>query len=112
MLISDEELCELIETSLEEELPSDLDALSTHTRVESVDNICITERSHQNGLSALSGSARVTVELQYGSDRDQGKDLGERRKMSFPFTFEAKLDPESRTLESLDCSFDTDSFYE
>lgn len=94
------------------ELPSDLDALSTHTRVENVHSVTISEVKIQNGELLIYCTGMVSVTLQFGSDFDQ-EPGDEPMNMDFPFKFKGTIDyNESYSVSGCDdLEIDTDAFY-
>lgn len=95
------------------EFPSDLDALSTHTRMEDVHGVTITEVKIQDGDLEIKCNGMVGVTLQYGSDSEQ--EPGDTPMyMSFPFEFRGTVSYD-RDYSVTDCDeleIDTDAFYE
>lgn len=99
-----DELGELILEYFMDNFPSDLDELSSHTRlsevyIETITDIHLTERWIE-----VKGEASVTVSLQYGSDREQ-EDDDEEELLELPMTFEAIVNW-SREIEELEYEFD------
>lgn len=95
------------------EFPSDLDALSTHTRVEDVHGVTITEVRIFDGDLEIKCNGMVGVTLQYGSDSDQ--EPGDvPMYMSFPFKFRGTVSYEGGySITGCDeLVIDTDAFYE
>ena len=95
------------------EFPSDLDALSTHTRVEDIHGETINEIRIKDGEIYIECSGMVGVTLQYGSDSDQ--EPGDHPMyMSFPFIFKGTIGYEGgysvKDCDELD--IDTDAYYE
>ena len=95
------------------EFPSELDALSTHTRMDDVHDVTINSIEVGGGEIKLSCNGSVSVSLQYGSDSEQEDD--EPFVMSFPFEFEGTLKYEGNCYSVIDCDtleVDTDAFYQ
>lgn len=95
------------------EYPSDLDALSTHTRVEDVHGVTISEVNIQNGDFEIKCNGMVGVTLQYGSDSEQ--EPGDVPiYMSFPFKFKGTVSyADGYSVTGCDeLEIDTDAFYE
>lgn len=95
------------------EFPSELDALSTHTRMDSVCDVTINSIEVGRGEIVVSCNGSVSVSLQYGSDSEQEDD--ELFVMSFPFEFEGTLKYEDDSYQIIDCrtlEVDTDAFYQ
>ncbi|MGA7742252.1 MAG: hypothetical protein WBP56_06650 [Polyangia bacterium] len=94
------------------DLPSDLDSLSTHTRIEAVSHLFISSVHLRHDSSEIHGNALVEVELQYGSDGDVDRDRGDVSGDSFPFDFIVELDKELSITRVDKLEIDTSSFYE
>lgn len=96
------------------EFPSDLDALSTHTRIDEVSRVNINEITIKNGEFHITCNGMVWVTLQYGSDTDQGPG-DEPLNISFPFKFKGTLNYDGGKYR-VDCcdelNIDTDAYYD
>lgn len=105
-----DDIGQILEQALVDDLPSDLDMLSTHTNVEEVSDVEFTNLSIAKDRISVLGHCNVSVKLQYGSDSDVDKGEGAISEDSFPADFELELDGD---LEVLNCDFniDTTSFY-
>jgi Holliday junction resolvase len=86
----------------------ELDSLSTHTRIDEVSDLEISDIHIGNGEIRVAGSGSVGVELQYGGDSDGVPSSGD----AFPFRFRAVLTPEGQLKSVEELSVDTSSFYE
>lgn len=96
------------------EFPSDLDALSTHTRIDEVHDVSISEICIEDGKLIVTCKGMVGVTLQYGSDLDQ-EPGDEPMYMSFPFKFKGTIIYDGKDYSVDDCDeleIDTDAFYE
>ena len=95
------------------DFPSDLDALSTHTRIEDVSGVSINEVRIQDGELWIACSGMVGVALQYGSDSEQ-EPGDELMYMSFPFKFKGTIGYDGRysVSECDELEIDTDAYYE
>lgn len=94
------------------DFPDELDELSTHTSVDSVDSVVIDEIKVLGQDIVIKCSGQVNVELQYGSDSEQ--DDEPLPSMSFPFEFEGTLswdDGEYHVTEVDILKINTDEFY-
>jgi len=92
--------------------PSEIDNLSTHSRIEEVADIDITKIILGKDRFVVGGSGSILVNLQYGSDGDVERGDGVESTMSFPFTFEALLN-EQRNIETMEeLEIDVSRFYE
>jgi len=95
------------------EFPSELDALSTHTRVDSIHDVRINSVEIKRGEVKLSCNGSVSVSLQYGSDSEQEDE--EPFIMSFPFEFGGTLKYEDNSYHVVECDsleVDTGAFYQ
>lgn len=94
--------------------PSVLDELSTHTMIDEVYDVSISEIIIQNGELDIECTGMVGVTLQYGSDSDQ--ELGdEPMYMSFPFKFKGVIGYDGKNYnveDSNELEIDTDAYYE
>jgi len=96
-----------------DDFPSELDALSTHTRMDSIHDVCINSIEIRGGEVKLACNGSVSVSLQYGSDSEQEDE--EPFIMSFPFEFKGTLKYEENGYSVIDCEMlevDTDAFYQ
>jgi hypothetical protein len=88
--------------------PDELDTLSTHTRVDGVSDLEISEIHVGNGEIRVGGIGSVDVELKYGSGSDDIPSSGD----SFPFDFKVVLSPDGHLKYVEKLNVDTTSFYE
>jgi len=99
------------------DLPSELDELSTHTTIETVYDIEIHHLLiHNNNEINVIGQGTIEVELQYGSDGDQTRGDGHIQSDSFPFDFDLYLSYDKKSKlyikDDATITINTDSFYE
>lgn len=80
---------EVIHNHFTVEIPDELDELSSHTRVNSVDHVTLNAIKIYGLDIVVKCSGQVSVELQYGSDSEQ--EGQENIRMSFPFEFEGTI---------------------
>ncbi|MFN8298324.1 MAG: hypothetical protein U0T75_04395 [Chitinophagales bacterium] len=110
-----EDIDTLITNYIHYELPTELDALSTHTRPDEVFDIDIDEINISGENIFVKGDGVVSVELQFGSDVDQDKGDGFKSYDNFPFDFEITLAYNSKKeLEIVEVDkfdIDTSSYY-
>lgn len=96
----------------EEDFPSELDELSTHTRLDSIDVVAIDSIKVYGQDIVIKCNGQVNVQLQYGSDSEQeGKTP---MVMSFPFEFEGTVTWEGNDYfvnEVDNLKINTDEFY-
>lgn len=95
------------------DLPSDLDVLSTHTRIDEVHGVDIIGISIQSGNLHVICNGMVNVTLQYGSDADMEYGDGPM-SMSFPFKFKGTICYDGKNYRVEDCDeleIDTDAYY-
>ena len=106
----------LITNYIHNDLPSDLDELSSHTRPDEVFDIDIDEINISGENIFVKGDGVVSIELQFGSDGDQDKGDGLKLYDNFPFDFEITLAYNSkRKLEIIEVDrfdVDTSAYYE
>lgn len=96
------------------ELPSDLDALSTHTMIDSVSDINISLINIKDGLLYIICNGILGTILQYGANSEQ-EDNEETIYMSFPFKFKGSIGFEDGHYYVQECNkltIDTDAYYE
>ena len=96
------------------ELPSDLDALSTHTMIDSVSDINISLINIKDGLLYIICNGILGTILQYGANSEQ-EDNEETIYMSFPFKFKGSIGFEDGNYYVQECNkltIDTDAYYE
>lgn len=111
-----EELEVLLTHYILNDLPSELDELSSHTRLGEIYDIDIDEINISGENIFVKGDGVVSVELQFGSDSDQDKGDGHKTYDNFPFDFEITLGYNSRKeLEITEIDkfeVDTSSYYD
>lgn len=99
-----------------EELPDELDELSTHTTLDEVSDIDLDEIIIDGKSIFVKGNGVVSVELQMGSDGDQKRGDGFKSNDNFPFDFNITLEyndkNELHIIEIDTLKVDTSSFYE
>ena len=94
------------------EFPSDLDALSTHTTIESIDEVAISSIYIDGPILKLKCTGTVSASLQYGSNSEQDEASFD---ISFPFEFEGTLRLMEDGYKVVECDtleIDTDAFYQ
>ena len=94
------------------DFPDELDELSTHSRLESVDSVVIDSIKVYGQDIIVKCSGQISVELQYGSDSEQ--EGGALPTMSFPFEFEGTIswvNDEYCVTEVDGLKINTDEFY-
>lgn len=111
-----EDIETLISNYIHNDLPSELDELSSHTRPDEVFDIDIDEINISGENIFVKGDGVVSVELQFGSDGDQDKGDGFKSYDNFPFDFEITLAYNSKKeLEIIEVDkfeVDTSSYYD
>ncbi len=88
------ELNQIITTDLLNNFPSDLDSLSTHTAIDTIDNIELDYLSLDSDLIRVVGSGTVNLELQFGSNYDARNNDSLSESISVDFFFKLELDRE------------------
>lgn len=94
-------------------LPSELDTLSTHTRIDELHRVKITEICIRDGVLQITCKGMIGVTLQYGSYFDQ--EGNESMYMSYPFKFKGIISYDGKKYIVKDCeelAIDTDAYYE
>lgn len=94
-------------------VPSDLDILSTHTRIDEVHDVNINAISIQQGNFYITCNGMVDVSLQYGSDSEQEIE-DEPMRISFPFKFKGTIGYNGKYYSVEDyneLNIDTDAYY-
>lgn len=104
-----------VEDNFNNELFDEIDILSTHSRIEEVnlDEIKIVEIDSNEITFDIQGT--ISVELQYGSDRDLKRDNGAVFSDSYPFSILKKVNvraPVEILIEKNEIRVDTSSFYD
>jgi len=97
-------------------MPSELDILSSHTFIDDVSDIEISEINVEaDGTFQIKGVGSVGVELNYGSSSDEAAGDGSKLKDSYEFEFEAQVinkgPGHKQILNDVVVRIDTDSFY-
>ena len=85
-----------------------LDTLSTHTSIERIDDLEISEVRVSEAGTKVKGTGTVSVTLQYGS----GSDDGPRMTDAYPLFFEAMLGPDQKLALVSRFEVDASSFTE
>jgi len=109
--IDDIELEEIIYDYLINNIPSELDTLSTHTSIDSIYIIEINGIEISKDSLVIKGDATISVELQYGSDGDCVRGNGLEYSDDFPMEFVITLDYKWYTTD-FQYSIDTSGWYE
>ena len=107
-----DELEIIIETDIRNDMPSDLDSLSTHTYIDSVYNIQLSSKEIKSNIAFLEGTGTVSVELQFGSDGDKKHGDGFTDTMDFNFSFQIEFDLAKKIVVHSDYNFDIEKYYE
>ena len=100
-----DDLTEQLQDYMTNDFPSELDSLSTHTTLDEVTDIDVSDIHVGHGEIRVGGTGSVEVGLQFGGHADEPALSGD----SFPFTFSAILSPEGRLLSVPELSIDTSS---
>lgn len=97
-----------------DDMPDDLDILSTHTSIEEIVDVDIDEINISDKFIFVKGDGVVNIQLQFGSDGDQDRDDGFKMYDSYPFDFEIIMKYENgfKIIEINSLNIDTSSFYE
>lgn len=76
----------------EKEIPSEIDSLSTHTYMESIDNVSIDSIAVLANMIKIAGTGTLNLELQYSSRSDMKHDDGWTESQSIDFYFRVEVD--------------------
>ena len=101
----------LLDYLLQAPTPPELDALSSHTSVEWVDDIEVLDTTISADEVSVAGEGSVGVRLQYGSDGDVDRDDGLVDHDAFPFSFAVVLGRDLKLMRVDRLVIDTASFY-
>ena len=91
-------------------MPNELDILSTHTQIESVSGVDISSILIRNDIIQIKGDACVDVMLLYGSESDRIDGDGDEISDSYDFKFRVNISF-GRIIDAY-FRFDTEHFYE
>jgi len=103
-----ENLASQLHEHMIESFPDELDRLSTHTSISGVCDLDISDIRVGSGEIRVTGVGTVDVDLQYGSNVDEGSVSGD----AFPFYFKAVLSADGVLRQVEELTVDTSSFYE
>ncbi len=92
--------------------PDALDQLSTHTRVDGLSDLEISDLRVKGDEMKIRGTGSIDVELNYGSGLDQDSGQGAGLYDSYPFSFAATLEVAGELVSVDELRVDTSSFYE
>ncbi len=87
-----EGLDDILFNDFEDDVPNEVDSLSTHTYMESVDNVSIDSIAVLPHTIKVSGNGTLNLELQYGSRSDLEHDDGWVESKSVDFFFRVEID--------------------
>lgn len=104
-----EKIDEMLLEYLENNIPSEIDVLSTHTTINSIDSVDITSIKLSDKGTVIEGNAVLCVDLQYGSNLDLKDDFGDETSDSFDFFFRLRVVDEEITNSYF--KFDLEHFY-
>ncbi len=100
-------------SALINDFPGELDSLSTHTQIEDVSDIFISDIAVRQSAIEVKGTGTIEVKLNWGSDSDRfNGDSGETFSDSYPFEFEVILNEKHEIIDIVCLTIDTSSFYE
>lgn len=112
--LADAVQCELFDIFTNETF-NELDTLSSHTRVADVSDVELKDVSRDEDVIEFSGTATVSCDLQYGSDRDCERGRGDEATQSFPIKkfsgTSSVTKPYKITILKNNIEIDTTSFY-
>lgn len=93
-----ENLDRIIYEDLLNDFPSEVDSLSTHTTIESVDNIEIDSINIVDGVVKITGSGTINVHLQFGSRSDLRNNDAIEEENDIDFFFKLSIDASSNKV--------------
>jgi len=96
---------------IQDGIPTELDTLSSHTRIKDVYAGEITNINITRDEISIGGEATISVSLQYGSDGDCNRDIGLEENDSFSMTYSLKMD-HGFDISDFQYDIDTSSFYQ
>ena len=96
-----------LHSALHNDFPDELDSLSSHTHIEDIYDIFISDIVIRDGKTKVKGSGIIEAELNCGAD-----DSEETFTDSYPFEFEVILNEKHEITDIVDLKIDTSSFYE
>lgn len=105
-----EELDQILYYDIINDLPSELDSLSTHTVVESIENIELDSIRINKDIIKLKGSASAYLELVFGSRSDFNNGDGISESMTVDFSFTLNLDRETDAVRYRNYRFDLSNY--
>lgn len=106
-----DDIAEELDSELMGEIPSELDALSTHTRVDCVEDVKFKITGIGSKFIEIEGTCSVGVELQYGSDSENSEE--DLLSDSYPMQFKATISTSNLSKKEFELGeIDTSSFYE
>jgi len=105
-----EEIETVIEHEIMNDMPSELDSLSTHTFIDEVSDVEFDRIHIAKDSISLDGTCNISVQLQYGSDNDVERGEGAVSSDSFIAKFQLEMDG-NYNVEHFEISVDTSSFY-
>lgn len=98
----------LLSNALINDIPSELDILSSHTRVLYISDVNITSTTINREGIQVAGTGIVLVELEYGGGEERD---GLNEEIDFPFSFDLILTLELELEQLVSLRVDTTSFY-
>ena len=99
--------------ALHNDIPDELDSFSSHTHIEGIYDIFISDIVIRDGKTKVKGSGIIEAELNYGAESYCANDDSEEAfSDSYPFEFEVILNGKHEITDIVDLKIDTSSFYE
>lgn len=102
-----EGLEQIILEDLLQEVPNEIDSLSTHTIIDSVDGIDLDSIHFSDGLVKISGSGILNVNLQYGSRSDLRNNDAIEGSSAIGFFFKLSINAANNVVSKRYYKFDT-----
>jgi Predicted pPIWI-associating nuclease len=105
-IIEVEDIEQLLLDTILENLPSELDQLSSHTRIEAVSDVNISSVAIGRSGTSVEGEGMVSVTLEWGSGDDRVEMVE-----SFPFDFHIILGPQESVKDLISLAVDVSGWY-
>ena len=106
-------LDQLLLNHIIDNIPDDLNSLSSHTRITDVSDVTVNEVTvAEDGSIIAKGTGTVEVELQYGSANDDGAVTEDAFPFDFEITLQYNQNQELILVDAETVEIDTSSFYE
>ncbi len=99
-------------TALINDFPGESDSLPTHTQIEEVSDVFISDITVRKNAIEVKGIGTIEAKLSWEADSDCRNDAGNTFSDSYPFEFELILNEKHDITDMVHLRIDTSSFYE